>query len=247
MVHSKPMNAQALHTETSPGAAGHNSAFTAGARASVGVAIGVTAFGLVFGILSRQAGLSLAESGLMSLFVFAGASQFVALDMWGPAMSISAVAFTALVVNLRHMLMGATASGWFHDCGRGRAMLTVFFMIDESWAMATAARLPMRHRAAFMLGSGLLLYLCWNLATLAGYLLVPEMDDPARWGLDFVFSAIFLALLAGMYRGKSDLPAWAVAALAAVVAAWLLPGKWYILVGGVAGGLLEAMRHGRNA
>ena len=73
------------------------------------------------------------------------------------------------------------------------------------------------------------------------------MDDPARWGLDFVFCAAFLALLAGMYRGRSDIPAWIVAALAAVAAARWLPGKWYILVGGIAGGIMEAVRHGRRA
>lgn len=240
------MNADVMHTTVSTETARRSAAFTAGARASLGVGVAVAVYGLAFGILARQGGLSLTEGGLMSLLVFAGASQFVALDMWGPSMSLGVVVLTTLVVNLRHVLMGASAASWFEGCSRGKAMLAYFVMIDESWAMTAASRVPVRDKASFLLGSGVLLYLCWDLATLAGFLLVPEMDDPARWGLDFVFCACFLALLAGMYRGRGDLPAWAVAALCAVAAAEFLPGKWYILVGGMAGGFTEAIRHGRR-
>jgi predicted branched-subunit amino acid permease len=68
------------------------------------------------------------------------------------------------------------------------------------------------------------------------------VEDPARWGLDFAFTAVFLALLAGMWKGRGDLVPWGVAAVVAVAASGLLPGYWYVLLGGLAGSLMGAVR-----
>ena len=68
------------------------------------------------------------------------------------------------------------------------------------------------------------------------------MADPARFGLDFAFTAVFISLLAAMWKGKADLAPWLAAALVAWTASVVLPGKWYILCGGVAGGLVGALR-----
>ena len=64
-------------------------------------------------------------------------------------------------------------------------------------------------------------------------------------GLDFGFTAVFLALVAGLWRGRSDLLPWAVAAAVAVAGHLLLPGQWYVLLGGLAGSLVGAVRYGR--
>lgn len=77
----------------------------------------------------------------------------------------------------------------------------------------------------------------------AKHVLPLALNDPSQWGLDFVFTAMFLALLVGLWKGKADLLPWIVAALAAVAAAHWLPGKWYILLGGVAGSLAGVVRH----
>jgi predicted branched-subunit amino acid permease len=94
-----------------------------------------------------------------------------------------------------------------------------------------------------LLGSGLALFIAWLGATASGYVMGTLVQDPARWGLDFAFPAVIVALLVGMWRGKSDLWPWAVAAGVAVLAARWLPGKWYILLGGLAGSMAGAIRH----
>jgi len=71
------------------------------------------------------------------------------------------------------------------------------------------------------------------------------IGDPTRLGLDFAFTAVFIALLAGLWRGKGDLLPWIVAAAVAIAGAHLLPGKWYILLGAVAGSLVGAWRYDR--
>jgi predicted branched-subunit amino acid permease len=90
-------------------------------------------------------------------------------------------------------------------------------------------------------------YVAWLATTMIGHSLGSAIDDPTRYGLDFAFTATFLALLLGMWKGRGDLVPWIVAALAAIISARLVPGSWYILVGGVvgslAGALAERLRH----
>ena len=224
------------------------SSFFLGARHSLSLGLGVAVFGAVFGVLARQAGLSVAECALMSLTVFAGASQFVALEFWGPALPVAGIIATTLVVNLRHVLMGAALAPELYGIGPLARSAGLFVMIDESWALTVSRATDLGYsgqRLAYMVGSGLLLYLYWNASTLAGALLTPDLDDPARFGLDFVFPAVFLALLTGLCKGRRDILPWAAAALASLACAHLLPGKWYIIAGGLAGGLIGALISGR--
>lgn len=216
----------------------------AGARRGVPVAVGVFAVGLVFGALARTAGLSAAEATLMSLLVLAGASQFVALDLWTSPLPVAAILLTTLVVNLRHVLMGAALAPLLLRVRPRAAYAAVFFMVDESWAMTMDEYVRGRRNGAFLLGCGLVLSVAWVGATLAGHVAGEAVGDPSRWGLDFAITAVFAALLASLWRGRSDLMPWVVAAAVAVAADHALPGNWYILLGGLAGSLAGAVQRG---
>ncbi|MGC7880000.1 AzlC family ABC transporter permease [Desulforudis sp. 1031] len=215
----------------------------AGFRKSVPIALSVFAYGLVFGVLARQAGLSLAESVLMSGLVFAGASQFAVLGLWASPLPIGTIVLTTAIINLRHLLMGAVLYPWFSRLRPAAAYLTSFFIVDESWALTMGEHARGCRDAAFLLGSGIALFLAWVGATVAGGMVGDVLQDPSRWGLDFAFTAVFIALLVGFWKGKADLLPWVVAAVVAAVAAELLPGKWYILLGGLAGSLTGAMQN----
>ena len=112
---------------------------------------------------------------------------------------------------------------------------------DENWAMTMGEVARGRGTLAYLLGSGVLCYLAWLVATLSGRLLGSAIDDPSRYGLDFAFTATFLALLFGMWKGKADVVPWTLAALAAIATARLVPGNWHIIVGGLAGSLAGAI------
>lgn len=217
-----------------------------GARRTIPIAISAFAVGLVFGVLSRQAHLNLLEAFLMSGLVFAGASQFVALSLWvAMPLPVITIILTTLIVNLRHLLMGASLRPWFASLSPFKAYTSVFFMVDESWAMSMSDFAAGGRDMAFLLGSGMILFVAWVSSAVIGHLLGSSIQDPAQWGLDFAFTAVFLALLTGMWKGKSDLLPWVVAAIVAVMAAHWLPGKWYILLGGLAGSVTGAMTHAR--
>ena len=205
----------------------------------------MVAYGAVFGVPARQAGLSLLEVVLMSAVVAAGASQFVAVGMWAAPLPVASIVLTTLVVNLRHLLMGAALRPWFGRLPRARAYGSLFFLSDESWALTTRALAKGEGDGAFLAGSGVVLDGAWLLAGAAGYLLGATLGDPGRWGLDFAFTAVFVALLVGSWTGKADLLPWGVAAATAVAADALLPGTWYVLVGGLAGSAVGGWRGAR--
>ena len=215
----------------------------AGVRACLPIALGAGVYGFVFGILARQAGLSLAEALLMSAIVFAGSSQLVALSLWITPLPVGTLILTTLIVNLRHLLMGASLRPWLARLPRGRIYASLFFMTDESWALTLGSLAAGAGDGAFLLGSGLTLYVFWGATTALGELASGLVSNPAQWGLDFAFTAVFLVLLVGLWRGKSDLLPWAVAAVVAIAAKHWLSGNWYILLGGLTGSLVGAFRH----
>ena len=181
----------------------------------------------------------------MSALLFSGATQFVVLGLWAAPLPVAAIVLTTLVVNLRYLLMGATLAPWFSGLSRLKAYGSVFFLADENWALALGERAKGRRDAAFLLGGGLAMMASWVVSTFVGRTVGGALEDPARWGLDFAFAAVFLALLVGLWRGRSDLLPWVVAAAVAVAGYLLLAGQWYVLLGGLAGSLVGAARHGR--
>lgn len=209
------------------------------------VAAGVGGYGVAFGMVAARRGLSAAEATLMSATVFAGAAQLIAVEVWADPIPVAAVLTTTLVVNARYVLMGAALRPWFARLGLGEAYGSVFFLIDETWALTMGELTDSGGRGAFLVGSGIAAWLFWVAATAVGANLGAAIGDPRQYGLDFVLTAVFLAIATQLWEGKSTLLPWVVALVVAVVAADVLTGRWYILAGGVAGSLVEVARVGR--
>ncbi len=214
-----------------------------GAKKILPVALSSVVDGLIFGVLAYQAGLSLLEAGLMSGLVVAGSAQLVALGLWVTPLPVLTIIITTFLVNMRYLVMGAALYPWFSRLSALKAYISMFFMSDENWALTIADLRAGGRDGAFLLGSGVLMTLVWLGGTIIGHLAGAVVQNPAQWGLDFAFVAVFVALLVGMWRGKGDLLPWAVAAVVAVAAARWLPGQWYIILGALAGSLIGAFRH----
>ncbi len=216
--------------------------FWLGVRTFLPVAVSIAAYGLVWGVLAGQKGMSVAEVALMSALVFAGASQFVALDMWTPgSLPVLSIVIATAIVNLRMLLMSATLRPLVSHLPLPRALAAMFFVSDEQWAVTMAEVNRGRGSVAFLMGCGVLSWFAWMLATLSGRVLGAFIDDPARYGLDFAFTATFLALLLGMWRGRGDIVPWLVGALVAIVTSRLVEGNWYIIAGGLVGSFAGAL------
>ena len=200
-------------------------------------------YGIIFGVLAAQAGVSFAESGVMSATVFAGAAQLLIIETWARPVPVLAVVLGLLVVNARHLLMTIAMRPHLVGLPLWKQLLAASVIVDDNWALMMG-RFEQGYRdAGFILGLALLAVPCWTAMTLAGHALGGGIADPRRWGLDFVIVAMFIVLLCGRWRGAATLVPWGVAAAVAVGASHWLPGKWYILAGTIAGsfaGLLRA-------
>ncbi len=218
--------------------------FALGAIHALPVVAGAVPFGLLLGSAAAKAGLSPLDMGLMSGLIFAGSAQFVAVEMWGQGAAGAAVVGSVLMVNLRHLLMGATLAPRLRGEPPLRTGAALFLMTDELWALALRRGEALTF--AYWFGIGLSLYVAWLASTVAGTLAGALIADPAAWGLDFTFVAVFLCLLAGVWTGASSLPPWLASGAAALAVHALLPGgPWHIIAGAVAGGAVAAWRAGR--
>jgi 4-azaleucine resistance transporter AzlC len=186
-------------------------------------------------MLARRVGLNVAEAALMSATVLAGAAQLVAVELWDTPIPVVAVVVTTAVINLRYVLMGAALRPWFEELSPLQAYASLFFISDENWALTVSDLRDGSGRGAFLLGSGLAVWTFWIASTVAGAVAGSAIGDPARYGLDFVLTAVFLIIAAGLWSGRRSVAPWAVAAAVAVAGAAWLPGRWYILLGLVVG------------
>ena len=214
-----------------------------GARDVVPLLLGVAPFGLVTGIASQGAGLSIGETVFMSGFVYAGSSQLVALAIWAHPPPLLAVTLAALIVNLRLVLMGPVLGPWLDRVRGWRVWLSLFVMTDQNWALSVRDMNRGGPDAAYLLGSGLPMWGVWVVTSAVGHVAGQALRPPPGHPLFFAAIAVFVSMLAGMWRGRRDLVPWGVAALVSTAVAWLLPGTfWYIVAGAVAGSATGALR-----
>lgn len=203
--------------------------------------VAVVPFGLLLGALAAQKGLSPLEVFLMSGLVFAGASQFVAVEIWSWPAPWLLLTFTALMVNSRHLLMGASLAPRIAGYGSGTSLATLFLLTDEAWAIWEGRARSRPLGFGYVLGVGLSLWVLWVSTTTTGAAVGMLVEDPAVWGFDFAFTAIFVGLLVGLWRGPQTGAAIAVGAATAVTVHLLVEGPWYIAAGGIAGALAGAI------
>jgi predicted branched-subunit amino acid permease len=183
---------------------------------SVGIATGT--YGISFGALSVAAGLNLWQTIALSGLLFSGASQFAVVGIVAVGGSGAAAVATSTLLGVRNGLYGLQMSRLLGVSGLHRvaaAQLT----IDESTAVGVAQPERPAQRLGFW-GTGLAVFVMWNLMTIAGAVLGNALGDPRRFGLDAAAPAAFCALL--WPRLKSG-DARAVAAVAAVIAVVVAP------------------------
>ena len=188
----------------------------AGNAAGIGIAVGV--YGVSFGVLAVAAGLSPSKVAVMSMLLFTGASQFACVSVLAAGGGALAAAGPAVMLALRNTAYGMSLAPILGGPLPRRA-LAAQFVIDETTAMARAQDDVASARRAFLL-TGISVWLCWSAGTVAGALLGGVLGDPRTLGLDAMFPAAFLALLAPQLR-RPGAPAAAVAG--AAIALGMLP------------------------
>ena len=220
--------------------------FQQGALAMLPVAASVAAYGSVLGVLAAQKQISWAVLLLMNLSIFAGSAQFVMVDMWVAPLPIFEIIMAATVINLRYLLIGASLNPVFQGSRMVQKSVIIHFVADENWAVTMAAHRRGGATPGFLLGGGVCLGAVWCGGTLAGHQLGAVIRNPEAYAMDFAFLAVFTALAVSLWRGKKDVLPWLTAAAVSIGAEQLLPGKWYIAIGGFSGAMVAVLRHDRS-
>lgn len=214
--------------------------FLAGVAEVAPVVVAYVPIGLLWGTLAAAKGISPLEAVLMSVIVFAGSAQFVAVDMWRDPVPALLLTFTALIINVRHVLMSASLSRHVEAIPRVWHPLLAYFLVDESWALAERRVLETPLTLAYYLGITLPLAATWWISTGVGAMLGRALGDPSAYGIDFAFSAMFIAILMGFWKGPRTAGVLAASSIVAALTHLAVPGPWYIVAGGLAGAVFAA-------
>ncbi len=194
--------------------------FLAGIKAQLPILLGTTPFGMIYGIAAIEAGLSPIQALGMSMIVFAGSSQFVAVQLFKANALGIVIVLTTAVVNLRHMLYSASIAPYVRHLSRPWKYALAFLLTDEAYAVsitnyrtASPEATQTTNKHWFTLGAGLTLWVSWQISTIVGVALGASV--PAIWSLDFTLALTFIALLIPTLE---DTPAIGAALAAGIVA-----------------------------
>jgi 4-azaleucine resistance transporter AzlC len=207
------------------------------------IAAFVIPFGIAFGVAASAKAIPPGISVFMSVAIYAGASQFAALDLWYAPLPLATLALTVLAVNARHILLGAALAPWLLQIPIVQRLAALLLLSDANFAHTMAARDRGETDAGILFGSGLTMWIIWIVSTAVGALAGSLFGDVSRFGFDAVMVAYFTAVIVGWWKDRSDLFPFVTAAAVAVAGTYVLPPGWHIIAGALAGGIVGVWRH----
>lgn len=217
--------------------------FWAGVRAVLPLLIGGFPFGMIYGALAIDAGLSPPAAQMMSSLVFAGSAQFITTQLLQVGTPGLVIVLTIAVVNLRHMLYSAALAPYLAHLSLGWKTLLSYLLTDEAYAVTAIhyereGRTPFSHW--FFLGAGSSLWFDWQVSTALGIVLGAAI--PESWSLDFALPLTFIAMVIPVLKNRAAVAAAlsaGIVALLAISLPYMLGLILAALVGITVGTLLE--------
>ena len=221
--------------------------FLAGIQAEFPLLVGVFPFGMIYGALALNAGLSSSASQMMSSIVFAGSAQFVTAQLVHDAAPGFVIVLTIAVVNLRHMLYSASLAPYLASVSMRWKTLLSYLLTDEAYAPTIIKYeregvQPFSHW--FLFGAGLSLWTIWQISTALGIFLGAAI--PESWSLDFALPLTFIAMVVPALKGRPYIAAALSAGVTALVA-YSLPYKLGLILAALVGIAVGTYLEGKQA
>lgn len=226
--------------------------FWDGVRAEIPLLIGVFPFGMIYGALALNAGLSISAAQLMSSIVFAGSAQFITTQLVHEGAPALVILLTIAVVNLRHMLYSASLAPYLKNLSlRWKAVLS-YLLTDEAYAPSIIKYekdgvTPFSHW--FVLGAGFALWFNWQVSTALGILLADYLADKnilENSPLDFALPLTFIAMVVPVLKNRPMIAAALSAGIVALLA-YSLPFKLGLILAALTGILVGTILEGRKS
>ncbi|MBE7638226.1 branched-chain amino acid ABC transporter permease [Sneathiella sp. P13V-1] len=212
-----------------------------GMRDALPVLAALVPFGIIFGTIAIESGLSFWELFLTSLSIYAGASQYVMLDLMGQQVPVIMIVFSVFALNFRHVLYSAAIGRKLGAFSFWQKALAFFLLVDPQYAVSEARAARQKLTKSYYFSYAAVVYSAWVISSCLGAGFGTLLENPERFGLDFVLPLYFMALVMGFkaYNGF----VWIIAgsSAASLMAYYLVGSPWHITIGGLSGLVVAAI------
>ncbi len=203
-----------------------------GIQAAWPICLGYVPIGLAFGVLAQKAGLNLLEIAIMSVFVFAGSSQFIAISMLSAGAVSVSIIITTFVVNLRHLLMSSSLAVFLKGEKRWKLSLFAYGVTDESFAINHVRFGKMGWDLNRATALNFTANITWIGSTIMGGF-GGQFIEAGSFGIDYALIAMFICLLVFQLKTSIYVVTAVIAGVLAVVLSLVIPGNLYIFISSV--------------
>lgn len=216
---------------------GFKAHFWRGFRTAIPFILMVVPFGMLFGVVGTEAGLSILETLGFSFVVLAGAAQFTAVQLLSDQAPVWVAVLSGLAINLRMVMYSASLTPHLGDLPLGRRMLAAYLLIDQTYALSVLdfekkPDLTLNEKWGYFLGIATFLMPVWYVATFLGAGVGSAI--PSGSGLDFVVPIAFIAMVAPTLRTGAHRVAAVVSVILALCFVWV-PFNLGLLLAGIGG------------
>ncbi len=212
-----------------------------GVSQAVPIVLGYVPIGLAFGVLAQKASISTLNALLMSLLVYAGSAQLIAVGLFASGVPPFSIILTTFVVNLRHLLMSAAVAPFLRQWHKVRLAAFAYQLTDETFAVHSARFASVGPNQAEVFATNVTAQASWALGTLLGAIVGRAIADVKLLGLDYALPAMFIALLVLQIKRRIEV---GVALLTGLIAAGLLligVERWNVIVASLIGATVGAV------
>ncbi|PIC81592.1 branched-chain amino acid ABC transporter permease [Sporosarcina sp. P18a] len=209
-----------------------NTTFFHGLKAGSSIAIGYFPVALTFGLLAKTTGLSIIEATAMSVFVYAGAAQYMSLSLLATGVAPWLIVTNTFIVNIRHFLMTAALSEKVEPAPKWKKAIYAFGITDETFSVL-ATQKNRQVTTAFTFGVALIAYSSWVVFTAVGHVIGANLPQFLQKAMSVALYAMFIGLLVPSMKGNRKVVLLAVIAAVIHCALYytqLLSTGWSILV-----------------
>ncbi|MCF3642156.1 AzlC family ABC transporter permease [Rhizobium sp. TRM95111] len=212
------------------------------ARRGFSIMISAAPFGILFGAVAVDNGLSIAEAALMSAALYAGASQLVGVELFGHHVQAWLVVLSIFAVNFRHVLYSAAIARHIRHFSPWQKAVGLYLLVDPQFAEAER-RSDSGRQVTFLwyLVLALCVYVPWLFLTIIGGLLGNLIGDPQAIGIDVLLPIYFMGLVLGFRSRANWLPVVAASAVGSIVAMHFVGSPWHVSLGALAGIAVAAL------
>ncbi len=174
-----------------------------GVKRALPIVLGYIPIGFAYGVLADKAGLSFMNTIFMSILVYAGSSQFIAVGLFAAGVSSLTVIVTTFIVNLRHLLMSAALAPSMSKWKKRELALFSFELTDESFALHSSRALELDQKRNEVFALNVTAQVAWVIGSVLGITASGLIVDIKPFGIDYALAAMFIGLLVSQCKDLS--------------------------------------------